>query len=342
MVALKGNQVDAFLANPDPARPVVLLFGPDAGLVRERVDVLLRMSVDDVRDPFALTRLEGDELSADPMRLVDEATTVPLFGGRRAVWVRAGARNFAPAVEALLKIELRDCRVVIEAGDLRRNAPLRMLCEQAPNAVAIVCYADDERAIGRLIDQEMRAAGLRIAADARAALVSLLGADRRASLSELRKLALYAQGRDRVELEDVMAVVADASTLALDALIDAALVGRHAQVEILFRKARQAGTAPSALLSIALRHVTQLHKASLAVAEGAPVASVVERMIPPVHFSRRPLVESVLKAWTPARLERAMLNLAEAIPLSRRRPELAEPIAHRALMAITAAARRSG
>ena len=42
--------------------------------------------------------------------------------------------------------------------------------------------------------------------------------------SELQKLTLYARGSNSVELADVMAVMADASTLALDELIDAAAV----------------------------------------------------------------------------------------------------------------------
>ena len=41
MVALRGREIDAFLARPDPGRPIVLLYGPDAGLVRERADALL-------------------------------------------------------------------------------------------------------------------------------------------------------------------------------------------------------------------------------------------------------------------------------------------------------------
>src|SRR5215468_1120368 len=156
MVALKAAQVDAFLAKP--AHPVVLVFGPDSGLVRERAEALIRASVDDVNDPFSLARLDGDELAGEPTRLVEEATTIPLFGGRRAVWVKAGGRNFAPAVEALLAAASPDCRVVIEAGDLRRNAPLRVLIERARNAAALPCYEDDEKALDRLIDAEMREA----------------------------------------------------------------------------------------------------------------------------------------------------------------------------------------
>src|SRR5262245_47622110 len=169
MVALKGPDIDKFIARPH--RPIVLVFGPDAGLVRERAEALVRVSVDDPKDPFQLARLDGDDLAGEPTRLVEEANTIPLFGGRRAVWVKAGARNFAAAEEALVAAPAPDCRVVIEAGDLKRNAPLRVICERAKSAVALPCYVDTERDLVRLIDDEMRDAGLAISPQARAALV---------------------------------------------------------------------------------------------------------------------------------------------------------------------------
>src|SRR5262245_11329240 len=198
MVALKASDVDRFIARPDPARPIVLVFGPDVGLVRERADALIKASVADPNDPFSLARLGGDDLAGEPTRLVEEANTIPLFGGRRAVWVKAGSRNFAPAVEALIASTTPDCRVVIEAGDLKRSAPLRTLCERAKNAAALPCYADAERDLVRLIDSEMREAGLTISPDARAALVPLLGGDRLASRHEIGKLALFTRGKPRV------------------------------------------------------------------------------------------------------------------------------------------------
>ena len=90
MVALKAAEVDAYIAARDPARPIALVFGPDAGLVSESADAIVRAAVDDPNDPFSLVRLDGDELASDPSRLIDEANTVPLFGGRRAIRVKAG------------------------------------------------------------------------------------------------------------------------------------------------------------------------------------------------------------------------------------------------------------
>ncbi len=318
----------------------MLVFGPDAGLVRERAEALVRMSVDDPKDPFQLARLDGDDLAGEPTRLVEEANTIPLFGGRRAVWVKAGGRNIAPAVEALIASPSPDCRVVIEAGDLKRSAPLRSLCERAKTAVALPCYADGERDLARLIDDEMREAGLTISPEARATLVPLLGGDRLASRHEVRKLALFARGKQRVELDDVMAVVADASTLALDGLIDSAFAGRTAELEVQLGKVRVAGTAPGTIVSAAQRQVAQLHKARLAVEEGASVNEAAGGIQPFVHFSRKAAVEAALRTWTSARLERAMAQLADAALESRRQSTLADVIAQRTLLALAVAARR--
>jgi DNA polymerase-3 subunit delta len=339
MTALKPTDADAFVDKPDPARPIVLVFGPDAGLVHERAEKIVRASVDDVADPFALARLEGDDLS-DPTRLVDEANTIPLFGGKRAVWVKVGGRNIAPAVEALVASPPVDCRVVIEAGDLKRNAPLRAICEKAKVAVAIPCYADGERDIARLIDEEMRAAGLSIAPDARAALVPLLGGDRQASRNEIRKLAVYVYGNAQVTLDDVTAVVSEASALAVDGVVDAMFGGQLREAETQFSKARAGGTTPGTMISAALRQLSALHKMRLAVEDGKSVTPVVEGAMPPIHFRRKPMVETALKTWTAARLERVMAQLAEAALEIRRQPNLAEAIAQRAVLSIASSARR--
>src|SRR6185437_9249459 len=121
---------------------------------------------------FSYVRMDGDELSAEPSRLVEEAMTIPMFGGRRAIRVRAGSRSFASGVDTLADSPIKDCRIVIEAGELRPESPLRKACERAKTAVAIGCYPDGERDLAKLIDDEMKASNLKIAPDARAALMS--------------------------------------------------------------------------------------------------------------------------------------------------------------------------
>lgn len=342
MVALRGKEIDAFLARPDPGRPIILLYGPDAGLVRERADALLASAVDDPNDPFSLVRLDGDELSAEPSRLVDEAMTVPLFGGRRAIRVRAGSRSFASGVDTLADLALKDCRIVIEAGELRPESPLRKACERARTAVAIGCYADDANQLARLIDGELRVSHLSIAPDARATLMALLGGDRQASRNELKKLALYAHGKGEVTLDDVMAVVADASELKIDPIVDGAFAGKADLVETEFAKAMIAGTYPGVIISAAQRQAAWLHKSALAVAEGTPVSTLLDSGFPRLHFSRKGNVEVALRNFSAARLLAIIEQLATAALEMRRQTPLAAAIAQRTLLSIAVNARRRG
>lgn len=342
MVALRGREIDTYLARPDPARPIILLYGPDAGLVRERAEALLASAVDDPSDPFSLVRLDGDELSAEPSRLVDEALTIPLFGGRRAIRVRAGSRSFASGIDALADMPLKDCRIVIEAGELRAESPLRKACERARTAVAIACYPDTERDLTKLIDDELRLSNLRIASDARAVLMGLLGGDRVASRNELRKLALYAHGKGEVTLDDVMAVVADASELKIDPIVDGAFAGNAAAVESEFAKAMVAGTYPGVIISAAQRHAAWLHKSALAIAEGTPASVVLDGGFPRLHFSRKPSVEAALRNFDAARLLVVIDQLATAALEMRKQATLAAVIAQRALLSIAVNAKRRG
>lgn len=342
MVALRGKEIDAFLARPDPSRPIILLYGPDAGLVRERADALMASAVDDPNDPFSLVKMDGDELAAEPSRLVDEAMTVPLFGGRRAIRIRAGSRSFASGIDTLAEMQPKDCRIVIEAGELRPDAPLRKACEKARSAVAIACYADTERDLAKLIDDELRASNLKIAPDVRAALTSLLGGDRQASRNEIRKVALYAHGKGEVTLDDVAAIVTDASGLALDPIVDNAFAGRAADVEIAFAKAMAAGTNAGFIIMTAQRQAAALHKARLSVEEGRSELEALDSGFPRLHFSRKTLVETALRNTSVERMARVMAQLADAAFDMRRQSSLADVIAQRALLAIAVNARRRG
>jgi DNA polymerase-3 subunit delta len=342
VVALRGKDIDTFLARPDAGRPIILLYGADAGLVRERADALMKSAVDDPNDPFSLVRMDGDDLAAEPSRLVEEAMTVPLFGGRRAIRVRAGSKNFSSGVDTLADSDIKDCRIVIEAGELRPESPLRKVCEKARTAVAIACYPDTERDLAKLIDEELRVSNLRMAPDARATLMSLLGGDRQASRNELRKLTLYAHGTGEVTLDDVMAVVADASELKIDPIVDGAFAGNPAAVEVEFNKAMIAGTYPGMIMMAAQRQAALLHKASLLVEAGSSASSAVESGFPRLHFSRKGTVEAALRNFSAQRLVTIIDQLAVAALDVRKQNALGAVIAQRALMSIAVNARRRG
>lgn len=335
MVAVRPSDAETALSRRDKSHPVVLLYGPDTGLVRERAAALVKRAVPDTSDPFAVVRLDGDEIAADPRRLVDETRTIGLFGGERVIWVRAGTKNIVPAVEPVLCAPC-DALVVIEAGDLKRGAALRSLCETSKAALAIACYADGERDLARLVDTMLQEAGLTIDRDAKDLLVSLIGGDRLASRGEIAKLALYAKGQGRVTLDDVRLIVGDASALALDDVVDATLAANAPAAAAALAKARGAATRADAVLGALLRGLTSLHQMALAVEAGGSIDRVIDQQKPAVHFSRKPHLERALRNFTAGQCLRALLLVDEAILMVRRNAPLADAITERTVLRIAA------
>jgi DNA polymerase III subunit delta len=340
MATIERRAIDAFIKKPDAHFAVILVYGPDTGLVSERVRALVAASVDDVEDPFQLVRLDGDDVSGDPARLADEVFTIPLFGGRRAVRLRAGSRNLVPAVEPVLANPPSACRVVIEAGELKKGHALLTLVEKSRAGAVIACFSDESTNIGQIIAEEVASAGLTIASDAREMLMGLLGGDRLATRSELRKLTLYAHGAGRIEARDVEAVVGDASALVTDEIIDAAFSGQADRLDTTLAKAWSEGVNTSQLAGMALRHALLLHRLRGEVEKGRPPAGVVETMGMQIYFKRRAAVTAQLAALSMIRLDRIVADLSEAVFDARRNAALDEAIVSRALMRIALLAKR--
>jgi DNA polymerase-3 subunit delta len=334
MVAVKTSDAERFLKNPPPNIFLYLICGSDAGLISERAQAILAQTIDDQKDPFQFLRLSGDELAGDPLRLADEANTIPLFGGRRAIFIEAQGKTFTSAIEPLLNAPPPDCTIVIEAGNLKRDAALRRLCEKDARAAVLECYPDSAKDLARLIDAEFAADDLRIEPDAKALLISLLGQDRLSTRAELGKLALYAHGEDEVTIGHVEAIVADASALALDKAIDGAFEGDFAAIEVTAERVFSEGGDYNTLLGAALRHATLLHRMRLDAEAGQPAAPGFGG-----GFRRSATLDRHVRNWSSPRLARAIGILGQAIGKARREPLLADMITVRALWSVALAAR---
>lgn len=311
---LEPRCIEAFLARPDPERPVVLLYGPDRGLVGERLARLVSASVPDPANPFAVTRLDAAAIEREPVRLAEEAQSLPMFGDSKVVVVRDADDRLARALSIVLALPDLASRVLLEAGDLPPSSKLRQLVERAKNAVAIPCYREEGATLRRSVAELLQEAGLEAAPDVVELLTSHLGADRTLTRSEIAKLALYIGDRPdrRVQPEDVAAVVVDAAPLAVEAAIDAMLAGRPVEVARLLDRLFAEGESAVGILrrvALALRRLLELFAAL--ETERDP-RRVVEAARPPIFFRRRPVFEAALCRWRPQQVTAALAALEEA------------------------------
>lgn len=337
MVAItKARDIDAFLAKPDFSKKIILLFGPDQGLVAERADQLAAKTGVDLKDPFSLIRLDAEDAAADSARIADEAHTIGMFGGSRLIRISGTTRrDLTKGLKPVLDTPPEDAIILIEAGDLRKTAGLYKQLSASKAAVCIACYQDNDAALEQLINEEIESVGLQLDRDTRAELKSLLGNNRMASRGELAKLALYCHGKVTVALEDVRAIVGDAGKLVIDDVVDAVAIGNTSQLQKKLPKAIESDHSPDMIIQAVIRQFQMLQVGrSKMENQRQSAGSIVSGMRPPVHFSRKDLITRALSLWTLARLGRALSRLDRTMLDCRKHSDTSASLAGTTLLAI--------
>ncbi len=307
-------QIPALLANPPADLAVMLIFGADEGLVRERAETVTRAILGGaVDDPFRLAQMSGDEARQDPARLADEYASLSLIGGRRVVRVREAGDALAKTIDYILTLPRGDTLILLESGALDARSALRKSCEAAAHVAAIPCYSDGPAELARLIRETLGGHRIRIDDDSVQYLVAHLGNDRMVTRQELEKLTLLAGDGGTLSFAEVVASIGDSSSLAIDDVVFDALEGNPAGAAEGLDRLFLEGTSAVTILRAALRHGHRLHLAAAQVAAGQSLDAVIRGLRPPVFFKLEPRFRSQLKAWPPRRIERllSLLNTAE-------------------------------
>jgi DNA polymerase-3 subunit delta len=306
-------QINDFLKKPDPAVRIVLLYGPDAGLVCERAGALARTIVPDVQDPFRVGFLTGTMIAELPSCLADEMAAQALGGGQRLIRLQYPVEGMAVSLAALVKdMPPGDSFLLIEAGDLEKRSKIRGVCEnEGKIAAAIACYVEEGAARQRIIGDILRAEGLHAPRNVLMFLCDVLPPDRRAMRSELEKLALYAKDQKEITMEDAQASVHDAGAAELDDLVFAVGSGDRKQASILLDRLYSEQTSTVAILRAAQRHFLRLQWARAQMDDGLSADVAIKKLQPPVFWKYAGAMTSQLRRWPLGKLDQALRRLLD-------------------------------
>ena len=340
---IAGRGLDDFLRAPQLPKNLVLLYGPDQGLVRERAKILAGKCVGDLKDPFSVCEFTGAQIKADPACLLDAATALSLTGEDRVIWVRDASDSTTEALRFIEASDIAAWPVIVEAGELTPRSSLRKLLEGGKNSAAIACYADEGRGLERVIAETLATEGLRANPEATAYLCDVLGGDRLIIRGELEKLALYVKGREGttgvVTAEDVQVCVGDSASASLDNLVYAVGNGDQSVIDTALNRALAEGLNAVAIVRAVQRHFHRLHLVKGQIDQGASVDAAISGLRPPIFFKWKNAFQRQAQIWSSERIAGA-LDLATGCEMQCKSTGMpAEVLCSRALMRIAQGAR---
>jgi len=312
---LTFRQIEPFVKSPDPMVRVILVYGPDRGLMKERVATMGKTVVADLNDPFNVAILTTDILSDDPARLSDEANAMSMMGGKRLIRIEEGRDALSPLIKDYLANPNDNALIIIEADELTPRSSLRILCEKAGNAAALPCYVEDERDMTGLIRTTLQQQGYTIAQDALQLFAAAITGDRQRARSEIEKLITYMGAeKQQVTWDHVQACSGQTGAQGMDDLIFNAGGGKPQEAFRAYNTLIEEGVPVISILRALQNHFRRLHLANSLMEAGFPQEEALKRLQPPVFFKQEPQFRAQMNRWSMGNLEKIMnrLNALEA------------------------------
>lgn len=309
---LNYKSVDTFLKNPDAQYRAALVYGPDAGLVRERATLIRKAVLNDAADPFAFVELSESVLLADPVRLSDEVLSVGLLASKRLIHIRDAGDKVAKIVQEAAPSLHKDVFLLISAEELSSRSPLRLFFESDAACAALACYRDEIRDLQGLIQQTFSTAGIAADRDVVDFLAQQLGNDRSVTRQELEKIVTYCGSDKILSMEEARALVDYNRDTQADDLVHAAADKDIRTLEAALSANLRDGAQPVAYLRALQRYFNRLYYIKSCAAQGRSVDAVIAELKPKVFYKNVPVLTRHANHWSLEQLVKALKILIAA------------------------------
>jgi DNA polymerase III subunit delta len=309
---LQFRQIEPFVKNPDKAARVILIYGPDDGLMRERSKLVSQTVVKDLNDPFNVAVLSSDILVEDPARLNDEANAISMLGGSRLIRVENASDKITTFIKQYLENPNPESLVVLEAGELTPRSSLRLLCEKHDKAAALPCYVEDERDLTRLIRETLQTENIRAEPDAVTWLSTAIVGDRARARSEIEKLIIY-KGKETtpLTLEEAQAACGDSGAQDLDDLVYSVAGRQAAKALNVYNHLIDEGVSFVPILRALQSHFRRLHITKARIEQGADTVTAMKSLNPQVFFKQEAAFKGQLQNWSIPSLDKVLTRLLD-------------------------------
>lgn len=307
---LSARDIEGFVRAPQKSS-AALIYGTDAGQVRQRVAELSESWLGKNADPMARAEFSFDQIKEDGAVLADELAAMSLMCPRRVVLVREADDAILAAIEEALSHRAPENFLILYATEsLAATSKLRVWGERAADVGTIACYKDEGAGLEQFIRDTLRGYGLRAGNEVIRLLASQLSGDRQIIVNELEKLSLYVGDEaEEISLEDVLAAVGENNDKSFDDLNNAVASGDMIALCRLSDRLLMEGNAGVVLVRSLMRYFQRLETIAAKRNEGMSIDQAIEGLRPPVFFKAKPILKAHASRWSAPSCAQALAQL---------------------------------
>ena len=279
---------------------IILLYGPNIGLVDLMYKKTIEILAIDTNDPFSFSKINGDEFKDKPSTLHDNINTLNVFSEKKFILLNLMDVSITKSQENVIleatKTENQNYLLLIKAANLKISSFVRFF-QNTNNSITVPCYEEKITNIHSKLSILFSKHKISFKNDFLKNLICKLGSNSLTNEMEIDKLDVFLTNNKNVTEEMIFTLIAKNDDINFNKVIENCSNGNPSEALRSFENIYDNQATSITIIRMFVNHFKLIEKVLLLFDHNKNLVNVIENIRPPIFFKKKEFVIFQCKVW---------------------------------------------
>ena len=302
-----------------------LLYGENLGLKKDIKNIIVEEIKQKEKNIESISLFESEIINNEEI-FYDFVYSGSLFSKKKIITIFDGTDKIINKITDIYNKSPENIYLIIFSEILEKKSKLRNFFEKEKKVICIPCYLDNERDLTVIALSELKKINIIISREAINLLIEKANSDRNNLKNEIEKIKSYSLNKNKIELNEIKALINFSGDYKSDILINECLCGNISQYKKIISELYINTVSQILLLRILGNKVQRLLKIKTQENKSSNLDNLINVSKPAIFWKEKPLVKRQLSIWSLGELEKIVSGINNTELLCKKNPQISNAI----------------
>jgi DNA polymerase III subunit delta len=283
---------------------LILFYGQNQGAKEDEITKLLLSNKE-----RNLNSYDEKQILDNTEIFYDEILSKSLFEDKKKIIINRATDKIVPIIEYLIKKDISDVLITINANNLEKKSKLRSLFEKKNFLICVAFYPDTPDILSKLTHNFLKKQNLSISQENINLIVNKCNGDRGILKNELEKIKFFLQSGKKLSTQNLLKLINLIENFSISELIDNCLVKNPKRVINILNENTYSNEDCIIIIRTFLNKLKRILKLSMDYQENKNLGQTITNAKPPIFWKDKEIVKRQINKWSPNQITKLIFKV---------------------------------
>ena len=283
-----------------------LFYGQNDGLKNEIIETVFKKNYSE-----NVYQYEENEILQNQEKFFSNILSRSFFEKEKLIIINRVTDKIGDIVEELIEKQIKDLIIILNAKTLEKKSKIRSLFEKNKTTICVPFYEDNNQTLSAIIISFFRERKIPISQQAINLIVERSRGDRQNLKNELEKIENFMQGKNKVNLQDLLKLTNLAENYNVSELVDHCLAKNKKRTVNILNENNYTPEDCILIIRTFLMKVKRLVRLCKEFQETKNMDNTILSFKPPIFWKEKEIIKQQIQNWSYKDAENLVFQTSE-------------------------------